>query len=112
MKHPNNSTARSPILCAALVGCLVVVVLVLEPAAWTAVAPEPTAGAMALQRAPRQAAPKVSLDEFPPDFELPLLTFGKNKEGTPIGIISDTQTFRLSSFRGKRPVCMIMSSYT
>ena len=54
----------------------------------------------------------VRVGEFSPDFELPRLTITKDRKGKPIGIISETDTIRLSSFRGKRPVCLIMSSYT
>lgn len=56
--------------------------------------------------------PKVKVGEFPPDFELPRLTFKTDAEGETVGVISDNETVRLSSFRGKKPVCMIMSSYT
>lgn len=63
------------------------------------------------QRA-RAEASKVIVGEYPPDFELPILTFDKDGAGKPIGVIHENKTFRLSSFRGKRPVCMIMSSYT
>lgn len=56
--------------------------------------------------------PKVRVGEFPPDFELPKLTFQTDAEGKTVGVISDNDTIRLSSFRGKKPVCMIMSSYT
>jgi len=55
---------------------------------------------------------RVRLGEFPPDFELPRLTFKTDADGKSVGVISEDKTIRLSSFRGKRPVCMIMSSYT
>jgi len=73
--------------------------------------PDPAAG----QRSrPNRAAenPKIKVGEFPPDFELPRLTFQTDAEGKTVGVINDKDTVRLSSFRGKRPVCMIMSSYT
>jgi len=54
----------------------------------------------------------VRVGEFAPDFELPRLTITNDPNGKPIGVISETDTVRLSSFRGKRPVCLIMSSYT
>ena len=79
--------------------------------------PGPAAGkgaketARARPKAPRNAS-RVIVGEYPPDFELPYLTFGKDEEGKPIGVISGEKTFRLSSFRGVKPVCMIMSSYT
>jgi len=56
--------------------------------------------------------PLVKLGEFAPDFELPRLTFKTDATGKPIGVISENDTVRLSSFRGKKPVCLIMSSYT
>jgi len=57
-------------------------------------------------------ASQVIVGKPAPDFELPSLTFTTNDEGKSIGLISETETFKLSSFRGKRPVCLIMSSYT
>ena len=63
-------------------------------------------------RTSRDANPKIVFGEFPPDFELPRLRFDTNAEGKPVGVIDDSDTVRLSSFRGKKPVCMIMSSYT
>jgi hypothetical protein len=54
----------------------------------------------------------VKLGQFAPDFELPKLAFKTDDTGKPIGVISEKDTVRLSSFRGKKPVCLIMSSYT
>jgi len=56
--------------------------------------------------------PKINLGEFPPDFELPRLVIETDATGKSQGVISETDTVKLSSFRGKKPVCMIMSSYT
>ena len=56
--------------------------------------------------------PKVKVGELAPDFELPRLTLKTDASGKNIGVVSDDETIRLSSFRGKKPVCMIMSSYT
>ena len=56
--------------------------------------------------------PKVKVGEFAPDFELPRLTFKTDATGKTVGVISEKDTIRLSSFRGKKPVCLIMSSYT
>ena len=56
--------------------------------------------------------PLVKVGEFAPDFELPKLTFRTDAAGKPIGVINEKDTVRLSSFRGKKPVCLIMSSYT
>jgi len=63
------------------------------------------------QRAPRPE-PKVKVGEMAPDFNLPLLTIDTNAAGKPIGKINDNNKIRLSDYFGKKPVCMIMSSYT
>jgi len=63
-------------------------------------------------RTSRDANPKIVLGQFPPDFTLPRLNFETNDQGKPVGIINETDTIQLSSFRGKKPVCLIMSSYT
>jgi hypothetical protein len=61
----------------------------------------------------REAGPTlVRVGEYAPDFNLPRLTITSDPNGRPIGVIREADTFRLSSFRGKRPVCLIMSSYT
>jgi hypothetical protein len=57
-------------------------------------------------------APKIKVGEFPPDFELPVLRFGEDADGNPVGIINEKETIRISSYFGKKPLCMIMSSYT
>jgi hypothetical protein len=54
----------------------------------------------------------VKVGEYAPDFNLPRLTITQDPNGKPIGIVRDEDTVRLSAFRGKRPVCLIMSSYT
>lgn len=64
------------------------------------------------RRLPRGYNPKVTIGEFPPDFELPRLTIKTDETGKSVGVINEEDTVRLSSFRGKKPVCMIMSSYT
>ena len=56
--------------------------------------------------------PQVRVGAYAPDFNLPRLTITNDPTGKPIGIIREADTVRLSSFRGKRPVCLIMSSYT
>ncbi len=58
------------------------------------------------------ADPQVKLGEYGPDFELPILTLGTDDSGKPIGRINDSKTIKLSSYYGKKPVCLIMSSYT
>lgn len=56
--------------------------------------------------------PKIKIGDFPPDFELPRLTIQTDEEGKSVGVINEEDTVRLSSFQGKKPVCLIMSSYT
>jgi len=56
--------------------------------------------------------PLIREGEFPPDFELPKLNFRMDEAGKTVGVINEKDTIRLSSFRGKKPVCLIMSSYT
>ena len=56
--------------------------------------------------------PLIRQGEFPPDFELPKLNFRTDETGKTVGVINEKETVRLSSFRGKKPVCLIMSSYT
>jgi hypothetical protein len=56
--------------------------------------------------------PLIWQGEFPPDFALPRLTFKTDETGKTVGVISEDDTIQLSSFRSKKPVCMIMSSYT
>ena len=63
-------------------------------------------------RTSRDANPKIVQGQFPPDFTLPKLSFTKDANGNPVGMIDETDTIQLSSFRGKKPVCLIMSSYT
>jgi hypothetical protein len=64
------------------------------------------------RKMPRGYNPKINIGEFPPDFELPRLAIKTDETGKSQGVISEEDTVRLSSFRGKKPVCMIMSSYT
>ena len=56
--------------------------------------------------------PLIRQGQFPPDFELPRLTFRTDETGKTVGVINERETVRLSSFRGNKPVCLIMSSYT
>ena len=46
-----------------------------------------------------------------PDFELPRLVVQKDKAGNTVGNLS-REKVRLSSFAGKKPVCLIFTSYT
>ena len=55
--------------------------------------------------------PVIVAGQIAPDFELPRLTIETDEEGNNIGKIS-TETVRLSDYRGKRCVFLILSSYT
>jgi hypothetical protein len=46
-----------------------------------------------------------------PDFELPRLVVQKDKAGNTVGNLSQEKV-KLSSFAGKKPVCLIFTSYT
>jgi hypothetical protein len=46
-----------------------------------------------------------------PDFELPRLVTVTDKDGNAAGKISDEKV-KLSSLAGKKPVCLIFTSYT
>ena len=50
-------------------------------------------------------------DKPAPDFELAVLEEDLDEEGEKIGRITD-QKVKLASFRGKKVVCLFMSSYT
>ena len=77
-----------------------------------ALAAERSGGQTRTRQTQVAANPLVEPGRFPPDFELPKLTFSTDAAGKTVGIISEKDTTRLSSFRGKKPVCLIMSSYT
>jgi len=61
------------------------------------------------RRVPVQSA--INIGQIAPDFELARLTIENTNEGKNIGKVS-TKTVTLSSFRGKKPVFLIFSSYT
>lgn len=93
---------------AAVLGSVILAVF-LSLSAW------PAAGrsGQARERPNRIAAnPLVKPGEFPPDFDLPRLTFATDAAGKSVGLISQSDRIRLSAFRGKKPVCLILSSYT
>ena len=68
-------------------------------------------GGFAQGRRVSLGASGITVGEAAPDFELPMLIMTRDADGNPIGKISE-EKIRLSSFQGKKPVCMIMSSYT
>lgn len=59
----------------------------------------------------RKPRPPLEVGTPAPDFELPLLKEDWNEQGEKIGRITDRK-IKLSSFRGKKVVCLFMSSYT
>lgn len=65
-----------------------------------------------LGRARGPDSPPITVGKPAPDFELPRLTLTTDPNGKSVGVVSEANAIRLSSFRGKRPVCLIMSSYT
>ncbi len=68
-------------------------------------------GGFAQGRRASSGAGAITVGEIAPDFELPRLIITRDADGNPIGKISE-EKIKLSSFRGKKPVCLIMSSYT
>ncbi len=54
---------------------------------------------------------KVEVGKQAPDFELSRLTIKTNTKGRSVGKVSP-EKIRLSSFKSKKPVCLIFSSYT
>jgi hypothetical protein len=55
---------------------------------------------------------QVVIGQFAPDFNVPRLRLSTSNQGQPIGTLDVKNPFHLASLRGKRPVCLIMSSYT
>ena len=92
----------------AVLGIAALMVMLSRPA-W----PAARSGGQTRERPNRSADnPLVKPGEYAPDFDLPKLTFATDAAGKAIGVISEKDRIRLSSFRGKKPVCLIMSSYT
>jgi hypothetical protein len=54
---------------------------------------------------------KLEVGKPAPDFELPVLKQELNDKGEKVDRITDEKV-KLSSFRGKKVVCLFMSSYT
>ena len=89
--------------------CIVALAAILSRPALTA---ERSGGQTRTEQTQGAANPLIEPGQFPPDFELPKLTFSTDAAGKTVGLISEKDTIRLSAFRGKKPVCLIMSSYT
>ena len=73
------------------------------------IAPEQDKG----QKPRKQAAeePALKVGQLAPDFKLPPLDIQAGSDGESIGKIG-SKLISLSSFQGKKPVCLIFSSYT
>ena len=60
---------------------------------------------------PRRRGPQLKVGQVAPEIELFPLTFKKNDKGEMVGMIG-TKKVKLSTFKGKAPVCIFSSSYT
>ena len=58
-----------------------------------------------------QSARGVQIGQAATDFELPVLIERTDAKGKTVAVVT-TDKIRLSSYRGKRIVCVFMSSYT
>lgn len=68
--------------------------------------------AAAQQEQPGRARPGgLREGQTAPDFALPLLKEKTDADGNKVNVIADEKV-RLSSFRGKKAVCLFFSSYT
>ena len=59
----------------------------------------------------RRSGPQLKVGQVAPEIELAPLTFKKNDKGETVGVIG-TKKIKLSTFKGKAPVCIFSSSYT
>lgn len=59
----------------------------------------------------RRGGPELKIGQVAPEIELFPLTFKKNDKGEMVGMIG-TKKVKLSTFKGKAPVCVFSSSYT
>jgi hypothetical protein len=67
------------------------------------------------ERGPRRARAEARLPvgSDAPDFNLPRLVIEKHDDGRWTGRVGpEAEAVRLSAHRGKRPVCLFLSSYT
>jgi hypothetical protein len=87
--------------------------------AWLALAPQArgqppksdAANAGPQQKPAGRWVSKLEIGKPAPDFELPMLKSELNEKGEKVDRITDEKV-KLSSFRGKKVVCLFMSSYT
>ena len=109
MKRNRKKVIRSSATCLVTVFCIMILVAIPTQQARTA---EPSDDQAQKKQTRDTGNTPIELGRYAPDFELPKLTFSTDTAGKPVGLISENDTIRLSSFRGKKPVCLIMSSYT
>ena len=62
-------------------------------------------------RGKRPSRPELKVGQMAPDVELAPLEFKKNDQGEMVPRIGEKK-IKLSTFRGKAPVCIFSSSYT
>jgi hypothetical protein len=62
-------------------------------------------------RPPGQSASTTKIGQKATDFELPVLIERQDNKGEKVAVVT-TEKIKLSSYRGKRIVCVFMSSYT
>ncbi|MDP6044161.1 MAG: hypothetical protein QGH94_04930 [Phycisphaerae bacterium] len=62
-------------------------------------------------RPPGQSARGVKIGQLSTDFELPVLIERTDAKGEKIAVVTSDK-IKLSSYRGKKVVCVFMSSYT
>jgi hypothetical protein len=60
---------------------------------------------------PERPGARLEVGKPAPDFELPVLTQESDDKGEKVDRITDEKV-KLSSFRGKKVVCLFMSSFT
>jgi hypothetical protein len=62
-------------------------------------------------RSPGQSTRRVQIGQQTTDFELPVLIERTDSKGEKVAVVT-TDKIKLSSYRGKKVVCVFMSSYT
>lgn len=88
-----------------------VAALVLLVSAVVAVPPGRPGGRPNKGRPPGQSARGVQIGQESTDFELPVLIERTDAKGEKVSVVT-TDKIKLSSYRGKKIVCVFMSSYT
>jgi hypothetical protein len=86
-------------------------VLALLASATFAIPPGRPAGRPRKGRPAGQSARNVQVGRQATDFELPVLIERTDAKGEKVAVVT-TDKIKLSSYRGKKVVCVFMSSYT